>query len=380
MVVEKGENKMKKAFVIIVLLLSLLLAGCRGAAPSAETPLDKPEDTVAAGEQEEETIRETEEENKPAEEEKEPTEEDIKASIDLTLYPNELGEIMILMYHGIGREESTWQMSSDNFRKDLEYMYQNGYRMISLNDYARGEISTDPGYTPIILTFDDGRQNNFNLIEKNGEMVLDPDCAVGILEEFKEKYPDFNVTASFFLGTNPFGQAEYAEEKLNWLVENGYDIGNHTYSHKKMEELNSEEIQIEIGSVNNIIKEYLPDYAVETLALPHGSNPKEEFTEYMLEGEYQGERYSIIASLDVGWRPAYSPFDILTDFSSLYRVRASEINVDNCGMYDYFKLYEENKRERFISDGNPDVVTIPKRHEEYLNMDMVGDKLVYIYE
>jgi hypothetical protein len=178
----------------------------------------------------------------------------------------------------------------------------------------------------------------------------------------------------------PFGQAEYAEEKLNWLVENGYDIGNHTYSHKKMEELNSEEIQIEIGSVNNIIKEYLPDYAVETLALPHGSNPKEEFTEYMLEGEYQGERYSIIASLDVGWRPAYSPFDILTDFSSLYRVRASEINVDNCGMYDYFKLYEENKRERFISDGNPDVVTIPKRHEEYLNMDMVGDKLVYIYE
>ena len=95
-------------------------------------------------------------------------------------------------------------------------------------------------------------------------------------------------------------------DRLNWLVENGYDIGNHTYSHKKMEELNSEEIQIEIGSVNNIIKEYLPDYAVETLALPHGSNPKEEFTEYMLEGEYQGERYSIIASLDVGWRPAYS--------------------------------------------------------------------------
>ena len=125
---------------------------------------------------------------------------------------------MILMYHGIGREESTWQRSSDNFRKDLEYMYQNGYRMISLNDYARGEISTDPGYTPIILTFDDGRQNNFNLIEKNGEMVLDPDCAVGILEEFKEKYPDFNVTASFFLGTNPFGQAEYAEEKLNWQM------------------------------------------------------------------------------------------------------------------------------------------------------------------
>ncbi len=70
----------------------------------------------------------------------------------------------------------------------------------------------------------------------------------------------------------------------------------------------------------------------------------------------------------------------MTNFTSLYRVTASEINVENCGMYDYFRSYENNKRERFISDGNPDVVTIPKRHEKYLNMDMVGDRKVNIYE
>ncbi|NLK65001.1 MAG: polysaccharide deacetylase family protein [Tissierellia bacterium] len=359
---------MKKILIIIALLL---LIGCEAGTPTAEVPADPPEAETPDFEQS------VEEE---AEAEEEPTEEDIVASIDLTLGPNELGEIMILMYHGIGPEESVWQRTPDNFRKDLEYMYQNGYRMISLNDYAKGEISTEAGYTPIILTFDDGRQNNFNLIEKDGEMVLDPDCAIGILEEFKEKYPDFNVTASFFLGTNPFGQIEYAEEKLTWLIDNGYDLGNHTYSHEKMEKLNSEQIQIEIGSVNNIIKEYLPDYAVETLALPHGSNPKNEYIEFMIEGEYEGNKYETIAVLDVGWRPAYSPFDILTNFYSLYRVTASEINVDNCGINDYFKQYEENKRERFISDGNPDVVTIPKRHMEYLNMDMVGDRIVNIYE
>ena len=82
----------------------------------------------------------------------------------------------------------------------------------------------------------------------------------------------------------------------------------------------------------------------------------------------------------MGWRPAYSPFDTLTDFTSLYRVTGSETDVDNCGIYDYFKSYENNSRERFISDGNPNVVTIPKRHESYLNMNMVGDKLVNIYE
>ena len=360
---------------IIILIALLMMTGCT--APTAETPEEPPvvEAPVDVHPEEQETDT-----DKSNEEDKDLTEEDIIASIDMSLNPNELGEIMILMYHGVGPEESVWQRTPDNFRKDLEYMYQNGYRMISLNDYAKGEIKTEVGFTPIILTFDDGRQNNFNFIEVNGEMVLDPDCAVGIMEEFKNKYPDFNVTASFFLGTNPFGQKEYAQEKLDWIIDNGYDLGNHTYSHNEMSKLNSDEIQIEIGSVNNIIKQYLPDYVVETLALPHGSNPKDEFIESMLKGEYEGNKYETIAVLDVGWRPSYSPFDTLTNFNSLYRVTASEINVDNCGIYDYFKSYEDNIRERFISDGNPDVVTIPKRHSEYLNMDIVEDRLVNVYE
>ncbi len=367
---------------IIILIALLLLAGCTDQAPVeapvVETPVETPVEAPNAPLEEEKEDTDTNIQNEGNNEEL--REEDILASIDMSLNPNELGEIMILMYHGIAPQETVWERTPENFRKDLEYMYQNGYRMISLNDYAKGEIKTEAGFTPIILTFDDGRQNNFNYIEVNGEMVIDPDCAIGILEEFKSKYPDFNVTASFFLGTNPFGQKEYAHEKLNWLIENGYDLGNHTYSHNEMAKLNAEQIQIEMGSVNNIIKGYLPDYTVETLALPHGSNPQDEFIESMLKGEYEGNEYETIAVLDVGWRPAYSPFDTLTKFTSLYRVTASEINVDNCGIYDYFKSYEQNIRERFISDGNPDVVTIPQRHSDYLNMDIVGDRLVNIYE
>ena len=365
---------MKKRYLIVFAIITLMLIPACSKV-TAKTPVDAEE-----SEQTEETDNKNDiNVEKPSQENTEIINDPI-AAIDMTLEPNELGEIMILMYHGIGNEETVWQRTPENFRKDLEYMYQNKYQMISLNDYAIGEINTKAGYTPIILTFDDGRQNNFNFIEVNGEMVLDPDCAVGILEEFKSKYPDFNVTASFFLGTNPFGQKEYAKEKLNWLIENGYDLGNHTYSHIELGKLNGQEIQAEIGSVNNIIKNYIPDYVVETLALPHGSNPKDEYESAMLEGEYEGNKYITIAVLDVGWRPSYSPFDTLTDFTSLYRVTASEINVDNCGINDYFKQFEEKKRERFISDGNPDVVTIPKRHEKYLNMEVVGDKVVNIYE
>ncbi len=367
---------MKKNLLVIVMLLVLMLTvGCSSQtaeikenSEAQENPIEEPVTEEPVTEEDEENVQEIPVIVNPIEQ------------IDLSLKPNELGEIMIIMYHGIGNKELTWQRTPENFRKDIQYMYDNKYQMISLNDYARGEINTKEGYTPIILTFDDGRQNNFNYIEKDGKLLIDPDCAVGIMEEFKEKYPDFHVTASFFLGTNPFGQQEYAEKKLNWLVENGYSIGNHTYSHNKLETLDSEEITAEIGSVNNIIQTYLPLYPVETLALPHGSNPKDEFKFSMLEGEYEGNKYKNIAVLDVGWRPAYSPFDTLTDFTSLYRVTGSETDVDNCGIYDYFKSYENNSRERFISDGNPNVVTIPKRHESYLNMNMVGDKLVNIYE
>lgn len=360
---------MKRKKLFIVAILALMLAGCSKG--QINEPVNKQDQEQSSEKQPEEITEEIP---------KEPEITDPIAEIDLSMQPNELGEIMILMYHGIGEKESTWQRTPENFRKDLEYMYQNKYQMISLNDYAKGEIETKAGYTPIILTFDDGRQNNFNYIEKDGKLVIDPDCAVGILEEFKGKYPDFDVTASFFLGTNPFGQKEYAEQKLQYLIDNGYDVGNHTYSHNELAELNGEKIQAEIGSVNNIINSFLPDYAVETLALPHGSNPKDEFINIMLEGEYEGNKYKTIAVLDVGWRPAYSPFDKLTDFTSLYRVTASEIDVDNCGIYNYFKSYENNSRERFISDGNPDVVTIPKKHEQYLNMDVVGDRLINIYE
>lgn len=370
---------MKKAYLLLTVISAVLLASCssvQGEIPSSGSTQEQeaPAQNEGNSGTENENSEKEENDNTGEGESEDPT-----SLIDLDLKPNELGEIMILMYHGIGDKETDWQRTPENFRKDLEYMYQNKFQMISLNDYAKGEINTKAGYTPIILTFDDGRQNNFNYIEENGQLVIDPDCAVGILEEFKNKYSDFQVTASFFLGTNPFGQKEYASEKMNFLVDNGYDIGNHTYSHEKLEMLGSEDIQAEIGSVNNIINTYVPDYKIETLALPHGSNPKEEYLSSMLEGSYEGKEYKNIAVLDVGWRPAYSPFDTMNDFKSLYRVTASEIKVDNCGMYDYFKQFEAGSREKFISDGNSNVVTIPKKHEEYLNREMTGEKIINIY-
>ncbi|NLJ58438.1 MAG: hypothetical protein GX339_06300, partial [Tissierellia bacterium] len=140
---------------IIIIMALLLLPAC---GDRSVVEIERPEVSREIETEEIETEERTEKET----EDEKLEEADPIASIDMSLEPNELGEIMILMYHGIGQEELEWQRSAENFRKDLEYMYQNGYRMISLNDYAKGQIYTEAGYTPIILTFDDGRQNNFN--------------------------------------------------------------------------------------------------------------------------------------------------------------------------------------------------------------------------
>ena len=304
---------------------------------------------------------------------------DLKDEIDLSLKPNEAGKVMILMYHNIGPEEKEWVRTPENFRKDLLSLYEKGYRPISLRDYVTGNITTPAGYTPIILTFDDGNKNNFEYLEDN---TIDKDSAVGILLDFNKEYPEFSPAATFFLnGDGPFGQRGQEADKLNFLLENGMDIGNHTRTHPNFKTLSKEGLQEEIGAQAQYLKEFIKDefYNIDTIALPFGSRPKDEsLTSFLKEGSYNGVEYNNIAILNVGWNPAHSPYDTRFDFESIPRIRASEMKVDNVGMYNYIEYFDNNPQERYISDGFPDIITIPEEKLEYIKTDL--DKEIYVYE
>jgi len=51
------------------------------------------------------------------------------------LPPNELGRVMILEYHKIDQPEERWTRTPDNFRRDLERLWERGYRLVALNDF-----------------------------------------------------------------------------------------------------------------------------------------------------------------------------------------------------------------------------------------------------
>lgn len=304
--------------------------------------------------------------------------ETLKKSIDLSLKPNEAGKIMVLMYHNIGEEEKEWVRTPANFLKDMETLYEKGYRPVSLKEYVSGSITTEQGFTPVVITFDDGNLNNFEYLE-NGE--INGESAVGLLMGFHEKHKDFPLEATFFLyGELPFRQKSLISKKLNFLVENGMDVGNHTKDHNGFKNAGKEEIQEQIGRQAQYLEKTLgrDDYEISTLALPFGERPKDEtLTEYLAAGSCDSIPYENIAILNVGWNPAYSPYDNRFDHTGIPRVRASETKVDNVGLYNYLDYFDRHPEERFISDGAAEIITVPQEKKDLIRIP--GDKEIYIY-
>ena len=309
-----------------------------------------------------------------------------KGKIDESVYRqnnvNELGKVPIMMYHGIVDTTETkyvggnvdkdgYNRTSEAFRADLEFYHKNGYRMIRLIDYTEGKIDVELGYSPIILTFDDGNKNNFNVLGRNsdGSLKIDPNCAVGILESFKEKYPDYNVTATFFLMNNLFNQKEYNEEIMKWLVEHGYDIGNHTTIHADFTSINISKTQEVVGKMYQKLESILGDKYVKIIALPFGSPYKKTHDNYpyILKGSYNGYAYETIAALRVGWESEVSPFNKSFDKHFLKRCRAYDNNGKEFDIEMIFKNLEKN---RYISDGDISTVVIKESMQENLNKEI----------
>ena len=348
---------MKKC-LFVILVLSFILIGCN-------------ENTANS-------IKKKETNKIEKKQKKELTAEDYKKyNVD------ELGEVPIMMYHGIHNKKNDetdytggnidkngYQRTVEAFRSDLDFYYQNGYRMIRLSDFVYGNINVELGKSPIILTFDDGLSNNIKVtgLDEKGNIIIDPNSAVGILEEYKKKYPDFSVTATFFVNGGLFQQKDYNEKILKWLVKNGYDIGNHSYSHVDFTKIDINETMEEIGSVYELLEKVIPGKYVDIVALPFGSPYKYEHEnmKYILEGNYNGKEYKTKATLRVGWKAETSPFDKEFTPNFLKRIRAYDNNGKEFDIEMNFKLLENT---RYISDGDVDNIVIPID-----NMEKIGKK------
>ncbi len=286
---------------------------------------------------------------------------------------------MILMYHQIGEPEDVWCRTPANFRKDLKTLYEAGYRLISMNDLIDGHIDIPAGCSPVVLTFDDGRSGQFRYMEKDGSQMLDPDCAVAILEEFHAAHPDFGLAATFYLFYEaPFEQYALVQQKLSYLAGKGFEIGNHCYSHGNLRRLSPEEARRELALQVKQTQEYLPGYKVRSLALPFGEHPEE--MSYIIKGSFEGTAYHNEGILLVGANPAPSPFSVKFKPAALPRVRASEMETAGMGLYDWLERLRENPQNRYISDGDPDTVAVPEELAGEVDESRLAGKTLILYQ
>jgi len=276
------------------------------------------------------------------------------------LSPNELGRVMILEYHKIDHPENRWTRTPDNFRRDLQRLWERGYRLIGLNDFLDGRILLPPGTTPVILTFDDSSPGQFRYVERQGEWVIDPDCAVGIIEAFARTHPEFGRAATFYVlpGADPpnrlFNQPALATRKLTYLASNGYEIGNHTLWHANLSRYPEPVVRSQIATAQEWIQRHVPGYRPRTLALPMGGYPRE--TRWAETGAVNGTAYRHDAILMVAGGAAPSPYAKGFAPYRLPRIQAVESEIG--GWLAYF---DQHPGERYVSDGEPATVSVPAK-------------------
>ncbi|MBT3407260.1 polysaccharide deacetylase family protein [Candidatus Woesearchaeota archaeon] len=194
--------------------------------------------------------------------------------------------VPILMYHEIGNSNEyspRYVVSPNMFKKHLNALYEDNFVSISLDEYITGTYKHIlKGKKPMIITFDDATIGQFRYITNNeGEKIIDPDCGVGIMQTFSKKNPDFRMKAAFFIDyvnkvgnfEVPFKQNGYEINKINDLIDMGFDIGSHTLEHVNLKNATKKEMNNQIEFLNYIVNLIKPDYKIKSLAEPFGAMP-----------------------------------------------------------------------------------------------------------
>jgi len=304
----------------------------------------------------------------------------------LTYQPNELGVIPVLQYHVFVTDPNViddYTVTIETFNAHLAWLYEHDFYVISMADFIRNEIEAPPGKHPVVLTFDDGTAGQFRFIKaSDGTLVPDPDSAVGAMEAFFTRHPDFGRGGFFaILPFNCFAepgepdQMPYCERKLTWLAEHGYEVGNHTTGHQDLLDVSDERFMSEIAEATIWIDERVPEPGnlSQMLVVPYGNYPDadthQEQRRMMREGfKYKGTNIQLEAAFMVGANPAESPASKLWDPIWIARIQTSDAVIDH-----WFTAFEEGQVILYVSDGSANTITVPDPLPELLEGEFDPD-------
>ncbi|MEU5865803.1 polysaccharide deacetylase family protein [Nonomuraea sp. NPDC047529] len=289
---------------------------------------------------------------------------------------NEAGLVPIIMYHRILRKRvASIDRTPGQLRQELEKLAKQGYVPITAGEFATGDIRVPAGRFPVVLTFDDGHPSHFAL-DASGNP--EPDTAVGVILDVAARYPSFRPTATFWITREPFGLRDQEQQAaaVRWLVEHGFEVANHTWSHPDLRRLSKKKVREQIVRVERLLKRLgaPPD---RTLALPYGSMPRPK--KLARTGSWDGTRYDFAGVFLAGAQPSLSPYAKNFDRGAIQRIQSNGKRGECrkwCSQY-WLEWLNKHPGERYVSDGDPERISIPQKQRGNINPKRESQIIAY---
>lgn len=295
---------------------------------------------------------------------------------------NEVGRIPVLMYHSVGDpvpyDRHGLNITPALFRKHLQMLHDNGFYPMNMRDILTARIDVPRGKTPVVITFDDARGSQFRY-RKDGS--IDPNCAVGILDSFHNKYGGaWPQRASFYVlpaskyNPVPFWQAKQDAKKFQYLVSAGYEVANHSTSHHAMSGMDASRLAWEMKTCQEYVKARAPQATMDTVAVPYGIYPKSAaLTDVLVKS---GNKCVLMAWGDA----SYAPTDKRYDPKHVMRIGSEPGNIERWIQALVRDRKSATKSLRpYVSDGDPNTVTVPSTQVKYLNKSVLSGVQTVVY-
>jgi hypothetical protein len=253
--------------------------------------------------------------------------------------PNRMGYVPVFEYHVIAAGPTEFHHPPQELQRDLELLYRRGYRPVTVAEMngRRMDAVLPPGYKPFVAVFDDASPSQFRYLERAGRLEIDPTSAVGIWTRFTATHPGWRNAATFCVlsagdaGGSFFGNGNIQGQKTAWrypkirfLVQNGFEICNHTQWHARLDRYSDAFIQEQIAKLAMAVDSAVPGYRITTFALPLGVWPRNR--QLAWRGAWTDPktgrtiRYDYPAVLEVSGGPNVSPYAPRYDPHSIDRI------------------------------------------------------------
>jgi peptidoglycan/xylan/chitin deacetylase (PgdA/CDA1 family) len=165
----------------------------------------------------------------------------------------------VLMYHGLhanaddpGRFDPVYSVTPDDFRRQMDWLVEHGYRAVRLRDLA----TLDRSAKAVVISFDDGDVSNRTV-------------ALPLLKE-RGLAAEFFVTADFVDQPGMLSSVQTRE-----LADGGMGVQSHGCTHRYLEDLDEAALVSELRDSKRRL-EATAGAAVDALALPGGRGGERE--------------------------------------------------------------------------------------------------------